>query len=129
MTTRKTKAPAVDAARALKRSQLHKQFPSMSTTGQAQMERILEALQRRPHSSYELRRLGCYQCPTRVHALRQAGHPIFTSRITLVDQDGYSHKGVALYSLLGRPEDAEATPVPGINKKRPGGPVIAGVAA
>ncbi|MBO9357102.1 hypothetical protein GG851_24185 [Bordetella petrii] len=50
-----------------------------STSGQAQRERILKALASRPHTSYELRKLGCYQCPTRIIELRRMGHNISTS--------------------------------------------------
>ena len=31
--------------------------------------------------------------------LRRAGYPITSARITSVDSDGFSHHGVALYSL------------------------------
>lgn len=102
MKSPKIKAPAVDAAGACSKSQLRPQFSAKSTTTEGQRARILDALQRRPHSSYELRRMGCYQCPTRVRELRVAGYEIMTSRILVVDQDGYVHKGVALYSLVAR---------------------------
>lgn len=73
---------------------------TLSTSAEAQRFRILDALRSGPQTSYDLRRMGCYQCPTRVFELRRAGHPITTTRVTLVDSDGYSHRGVALYELL-----------------------------
>jgi hypothetical protein len=77
---------------------------SKSTTGTAQRDRILAALRLRPHTSYELRRLGCYQAPARIKELRDwHGFDISTQRVTLVDQDGYSHAGAALYTLEREP--------------------------
>lgn len=77
---------------------------SKSTTGTAQRDRILAALRERPHTSYELRRLGCYQAPARIKELRDwHGYGISTTRITLVDQDGYSHANAALYTLEAEP--------------------------
>jgi hypothetical protein len=61
---------------------------------------ILQALQRGPKTSYDLRRLGSYQCPTRIFELRNLGHSIETARVTVVDRDGFSHARVALYTLL-----------------------------
>ena len=46
---------------------------SKSTATDAQRERIIEALRIRPHTSYDLRRLGIYQAPARVKELRD-GH-------------------------------------------------------
>lgn len=74
-----------------------------STSGAAQRDRILKALARRPHNSYELRKMGCYQCPTRIIELRRMGYDISTTRISIWDDEGYQHSGVALYSLEGRP--------------------------
>ena len=72
---------------------------SRSTSGESQRVRILEALALRPHTSYELRRLGCYQCPTRVLELRRMGYDIQTQRVSVWDTEGYRHHGIALYSL------------------------------
>ena len=85
-------------------------LPAQSTGGgvaaEAQRERILRALSLRPHNSYELRRAGCYQCPTRVLELRRAGYTIETTRVMVVDQDGFEHPRVALYSLREAQEGA-----------------------
>ncbi|MEB0059248.1 helix-turn-helix domain-containing protein [Variovorax sp. LG9.2] len=73
---------------------------SKSTAGRAQRLRIIEALRLRPQTSYDLRRLGCYQAPARIKELRDKfGFNIQTVRVTLVDRDGYSHSGSALYVL------------------------------
>ena len=75
-----------------------------STAGEDQRHRIIEALRRRPQTSYDLRRIGCYQAPARVKELRdELGYVIETTRVTLVDRDGYSHSNAALYSLICEP--------------------------
>jgi hypothetical protein len=70
-----------------------------STGADSQRVRIVQALTTGPKTSYDLRRLGCYQCPTRVLELRRMGYDIRTQRVTIWDADGYRHYGVALYSL------------------------------
>jgi len=70
-----------------------------STVGNAQRQRILNALALRPHTSYELRKLGCYQANTRVLELRRMGHNISTVRVSIWDDEGYRHDGIALYTL------------------------------
>lgn len=75
---------------------------SKSTSAEAQRDRIIKALKRRPHNSYELRKLGCYQCPTRIIELRRAGYDISTERVSIWDDEGYKHNGIALYALHGK---------------------------
>lgn len=70
-----------------------------STSGNAQRVRILQALCLRAHTSYELRKLGCYQAPARIIELRRQGHKISTKRVTIWDDEGFRHDGVALYTL------------------------------
>lgn len=64
-----------------------------------QRDRILAALRCHPHTSYELRKLGCYQANTRVLELRRMGYDIRTKRVSILDDEGYRHDGVALYIL------------------------------
>lgn len=80
------------------------QFSSATTAAEAQRQRALDALRAGPKTSHDLRRLGIYQCPARIKELRDRfGHNIVTERVSLIDADGYPHKGCALYTLL---EDA-----------------------
>jgi hypothetical protein len=75
-------------------------FSAKSTAIEAQHERILQALSRRPHTSHDLRCIGIYQAPARIKELRDVfGYEIQTSLVPLVDRDGYSHPRCALYSL------------------------------
>ena len=81
---------------------------SKSTATDAQRERIIEALRLRPHTSYDLRRLGIYQAPARVKELRDRfGYGITTDPVVIVDRDGYRHARVALYTLISEPEGQE----------------------
>ena len=75
-----------------------------STATEAQRHRIIEALRLRPQTSYDLRRLGIYQAPTRIKELRDRGYHITTDPVVVVDRDGYHHARVALYSLVSEPE-------------------------
>ena len=74
-----------------------------STSAKDQRSRILAALRAGLQTSYALRRIGAYQAPTRVLELRRMGFEIVTHRVTLVDRDGFSHQGVALYELIAEP--------------------------
>lgn len=104
---KRAKAPTVAAVGALKTGQSAREFSAKSTHSEAQRQRILDALRRRPQTSYDLRRIGCYQAPARVKELRDRfGYMIETTRVTLVDRDGYRHPRAALYSLVGEPEGA-----------------------
>lgn len=104
-TPEKAKAPTVAAVGALKTGQSGREFSFKSTHSEAQRQRILAALRVRPQTSYDLRRIGCYQAPARVKELRDRfGYRIETTRITLVDRDGYSHPRAALYSLVAEPQ-------------------------
>lgn len=104
MSPKKAKAPAVGAAGALSESQLPPKFSAKSTATEAQRGRILAALRLRPQTSYDLRRMGCYQAPARVKELRDRfGYSITTDRVTLYDRDGFAHPRAALYTLVAEP--------------------------
>lgn len=81
-----------------------------STASEAQRERIVQALKAGPKTSYDLRRLGCYQAPARIKELRDRfGYGIRTERVTLYDRDGYRHSGAALYVLEAEPAGTALT--------------------
>lgn len=89
--------------RAFKQAQ--RQYSERSTTGEAQRFRIIRALRTGPKTSYDLRRLGCYQAPARIKELRDRfGYTIRTELVTLYDRDGYMHARVARYHLEAEPE-------------------------
>jgi hypothetical protein len=78
---------------------------SRSTCGEAQRARIIAALRAGPKTSYDLRRIGCYQAPARIKELRDRfGFDIRTERVTLYDRDGYMHRGAARYHLEAEPQ-------------------------
>lgn len=80
-------------------------FNPKSTATEDQRQRLLDALRRGPKTSYDLRRLGLYQAPARVHELRHRfGYDIDTGYVTVTDRDGYTHPRCALYTLVSEPE-------------------------
>lgn len=76
---------------------------SRSTSTEAQIERLVEMLRLRPHHTHELRKLGISHPAGRVQDLEGMGFVIGSDRINTVDGDGFSHTGVALYSLIEEP--------------------------
>lgn len=67
---------------------------------EAQHDRILDALRRRPHTTHDLRCLvGVFQVGTRIKELRELGWKIETHRVNIVDTYGFFHPRCALYSL------------------------------
>ena len=74
-----------------------------STAADAQRARALEALLVGPKTTYDLRRLGLFQAPTRILELRRRGYEITTEPVQIVDADGFIHERVALYTLISSP--------------------------
>ena len=75
-----------------------------STATYAQRKRVIQGLSIRPHTTYDLRRLGIYQAPARIKELRDRfGYVITTDPVVIVDRDGYHHARVALYTLVSEP--------------------------
>lgn len=65
----------------------------------AQQQIILAALRNGPKTTDQLRALGCFQAPTRVHELRAQGFSIDTALVTAWAADSRPHPRMALYSL------------------------------
>lgn len=78
--------------------------PHVSTTGEAQRQRIVEMLQTGPKHTLDFRRAGIMQSQTRIFELRALGYDIPTvSRVTIYDDQGFPHRGVAVYELVAEP--------------------------
>ena len=77
-----------------------------STTTEAQHQRLLTLLRVRPRHTHELRSVGISHPAGRVRELIRRGYEISSARVTSVDGDGYTHVGVALYSLLSEPAES-----------------------
>jgi hypothetical protein len=75
--------------------------PNKSTATAAQNERIMLALKAGPKTTDDLRSMGCYQSAARIHYLRRAGYKIDTQLFNGISADGYAHKRMARYTLLG----------------------------
>lgn len=81
-----------------------------STATEAQRHRILDMLRTGPKTTLDFRRAGIMQSQTRVHELRKRGYNLpTTGRVTVADDEGYVHAGVAVYELLAEPK-ADAAP-------------------
>ena len=83
----------------------NRQYTSQSTASEAQRQRIVEALRTGPQTSYDLRRMGCYQQSTRIFELRRMGYDIETELVTLYCRDGFQHPRCARYHLRGEPRE------------------------
>lgn len=79
----------------------------MKTDAAAQRARLLERLQAGPVDTITARReLNTLMPAARIKELREAGHPIQTQRVTMMDDQGRTHAGVALYYLGTLPTEA-----------------------
>ncbi|HCN70869.1 MAG TPA: hypothetical protein DIS96_03810 [Pusillimonas sp.] len=99
--TTKPNALREQGVKAAKQKRQSKQYTAKSTSSEAQRQRIIEALRTGPKTSYQLRRLGCYQHSTRIFELRRQGYDIETERVVLYDRDGFMHPRCARYHLRG----------------------------
>jgi len=80
---------------------------SKSTATEAQTRKLFALLKIRPHHTYELRRQGISHPAGRVQNLLAEGHHIHSDRVTVVDEHGFFHPGVAMYSLVDQKGDSE----------------------
>lgn len=78
--------------------------PHITTTGEAQRQRILEMLRPGRKHTLDFRHAGIMQSQTRIFELRAQGFDIPTiGRVTIIDDQGFPHRGVALYELISEP--------------------------
>lgn len=100
----KAKAPVTVGAvvGALKTGQSGRE--SMSTATEVQLAKLRARLRIRPHHTHELRQCGISHPAGRVLDLIEMGYVVESARVTTVDSDGFTHRGVALYTLLSEPD-------------------------
>lgn len=79
---------------------------SRSTGTATQRMKALELLKVSPQTTYSLRRKGISHPAQRLKELIEEGHVIVSTRVSAVDSDGFTHVGVALYSLVTKAEAA-----------------------
>ncbi|WP_086383370.1 helix-turn-helix domain-containing protein [Caballeronia sordidicola] len=65
---------------------------------------VLNSLRKSGKHTYWLRAKGCSHPAARVMELISLGYQIISYRVTAVDSDGYMHRGVAMYELVGEPD-------------------------
>lgn len=81
--------------------------PTNDITAEVQRARLLKYLKNGPIDTITARReLNLLMPAARVKELRDAGHPIQTQRITMTDDQGRTHAGVAKYYLGTMPTEA-----------------------
>lgn len=86
-----------------------------STATDAQRRRIIEMLRTGTKTTLDFRRVGIMQSQTRIFELRARGYDLPTvSRVTVADEEGYVHAGVAVYELLAEPKADLAPSVQGV---------------
>jgi len=88
----------------------HNAADDSSTATEVQRRRIVEMLRTGPKSTLDFRRAGIMQSQTRIFELRnRLGYDIPTiGRVTIADDQGYLHDGVAVYELIAEPSKADA---------------------
>jgi len=75
-----------------------------ATGTEAQRLRIVDMLRTGKKTTLDFRRAGVMQSQTRIFELRARGYDLPTvGRITVHDDRGFPHRGVALYELLAEP--------------------------
>jgi hypothetical protein len=80
-----------------------------STATEAQRQRIVEMLRPGQKHTLDFRRAGIMQSQTRIFELRAQGYDIPTvGRVTIYDDQGYPHRGVAVYQLVTEPDCSPA---------------------
>jgi hypothetical protein len=74
------------------------------TATEVQVLKLIELLRLAPRHTHELRKLGISHPAGRINDLQKRGFLIASGRVTTVDSDGFSHAGVARYSINSEPE-------------------------
>ena len=71
-----------------------------TNNGTAQCARLLKRLQMGPVDTFiAIRELNILRPGARISELRDLGHKIFTHRLVLTDDQGRTHRRIALYYL------------------------------
>lgn len=103
-TTQRRNHTAADRARDTLPPTSGADLTALSSASEAQRRRIVEMLRAGPKTTLDFRRAGIMQSQTRIHELRRRGYDLPTvGRVTIADDEGYMHDGVALYRLIAEP--------------------------
>ncbi len=91
----------------------HKASPEKSriqnTSISAQNARLAERIEQGSVDTFAImRELNICRPSARICDLRNAGYNIITNRIVLTDEWGRTHRGVALYTLISKPNSKVA---------------------
>lgn len=82
----------------------HKNTHVENTSSYAQLVRLVPRLRKGPADTFTImRELNICRPGARICDLRNAGYKIITNRITMTDEWGRIHRGVAVYTLIAEP--------------------------
>jgi hypothetical protein len=101
-----SRAHAIEKARERDRLMAGPYMPAMKATATAaQYRRILQMLRVSNKNTFDFRRVGVMAVATRILELnRKQGYHIATvARVNLYDDQGYMHRGIAVYELVREP--------------------------
>jgi len=110
MRTHKNECPVATGQIVKTLTKREAKFRARSTATEAQIQRLLGLMATRPHHTHELRMFGISHPAGRICDLEKRGFEFESNRITTIDSDGYVHRGVALYTLVGVPPSLKAKP-------------------
>lgn len=105
MTAPKKKPPTVPPARAISKSTKPTKYSLRSTATEAQQQRVVDLTRGQGRDTYQLRSHGISHPAGRVRELQKRGYLFDVARITTTDADSFTHRGVALYTLIREPDD------------------------
>ncbi|AHF66020.1 helix-turn-helix domain-containing protein [Pseudomonas cichorii] len=78
-----------------------------NTSINAQNQRFIERLRQGPMDTFTaMRELNICRPGARICDLRNRGYQIHTDRISLTDEWGRQHTGIAMYTLMAEPRSA-----------------------
>ena len=85
--------------------QIKKRLSRKSTATEAQYERIITMLRSGRKNTLDFRRAGCMSPAARIKELNDnyGAYIPTVSTVNIVDEWGFSHKGIAVYELIDEP--------------------------
>ena len=92
--------------------QMQRKFTSESTATEAQIARLASLLRRAPRHTHELRQHGISHPAARILDLQARGYSVASDRVATVDSDGFTHRNVALYTMVSAPNAPSGSQVP-----------------
>jgi len=99
--SKRSRNPKQDVQRPLPKITPARRCIKVDQSARAQQKRVLEYLQASPQPTYSLRAHGISHPAQRIRELIALGYCITSHRVAAVDSDGFMHRNVAMYTLVG----------------------------